>query len=531
MRQDLLSRPLGEIISENPDPVIVKGVVASKILDMRRRPAMLKKIEADAGYFARHFVKTYNEANSKTQSYPNWPFLYDIVFPKFHTPGNRMWEKAQRMLITVAATTYFFWAWLTQKGFTGWMTSRKENKVDDGGGHSTWDSLFGKIRFYYEQLSRENPWVIEHFMGSVQRSDIVFRYMIATNEKQNSGLYGEAPVPTAPTGSGFTKALVDEAAVVPQHHSIHGNLMFACPNGTHYVSYPDGMGNHFAKIRHEKGHFGFEIVEIDFRMRPDYNDAWLRKQEIKLTKDELGRRVLRSYSTSAKGRVWENFSREKNTMAKLKVDVSSIELWFDFGFVDATSVGIMQIGRIESKGEIKPMILGKAWLEVNHTKYAEIARALKVMLKGIGHKGETLRIVCIGDPQVKQRSVSTGTSLHDLYKLEGFNIEAAPAHDIKATMDEIDRWFGESRIIFDSECTAIIKAAENWTWPKDRNGNVIPGSTNPAHSEFSHAGKAFEYGFAYHFMRKVSQNESCTDYDERDESDVLNSIGLRSWHL
>lgn len=502
MSPSLLSRPLSEIVSEHPDPVVIKGIVAGKILDMRRREPRLKKIESDAGYFARHYVKTYDESAGKVNSYPDWPYLYETVFPKFHQPGNRLWEKAQRMLITVAATTYFFWAFLTQKGFTGWMTSRKEGKVDDGGGHSTWDSLFGKMRFYYDQLARENPWVIEHFMGSVPRSDQVFRYMIATNDKQGSSLYGEAPVSTAPTGSGFVKALVDEAAVVPQHHSIHGNLMFACPNGTHYVSYPDGMGNHFATIRHTEKHFNFEIVTLHHNLRPDYNESWLHEQEGKLTKDDLGRRVLISYATSTKGRVWEDFSRERNTVEKLSVDVNDIELWFDFGFVDATSVGIIQVSRSEFKGEIKPIILCKAWLEVNHTKYDKISEALKAILKSIGYTGNTSALRCIGDPQVKQRSPATGRSLHDLYAEQGFNIEAAPSHDIKATLDEINKWFADGRIFFDSEATPIIKAAENWAWPTDRAGNIIPGSTNPKHDEFSHAGKSFEYGFAYHFMKK-----------------------------
>jgi len=526
----LLDKSLREIVAEHPAHVVVKGMLAKREREVRSRDQHLENIAIDSGYFARHFIKTYNESTGLTQSYPDWPFLYNTVFPKFHAPGNRMWEKAQRMLITVAATTYFFWAFLTQNGFTGWMTSRKEDRVDNGGGHSTWDSLFGKMRFYYNNIARENPWVIEHFMGSVMRSDIIFRYMLATNEKQGSALYGEAPVPTAPTGSGFIKALVDEAAVVPQHKSIHGNLMFACPNGTHYVTYPDGMGNHWAKMRHTERHFSFELVEIDFKMRPDYDDKWYSEQKAKLTSDELGRRINRSYATSTHGRVWSEFSRERNTVAKLQVDVNDLQLWFDFGFVDATSVGIIQISRSDFKGEIRPTILCKAWLEVNHTKYFEIAKALRAMLTTMGYTSNTSALRCIGDPQVKQRAVATGISLHDLYKVEGFDIEAAPIHDIKATLDEINKWFSDGRIFFDSEAIPIIKSAENWAWPTDRNGNLIPGSTNPKHDDFSHAGKSFEYGFAYHFMQKIDNaNYVSTLYDDMSESEVLGSIGLRTW--
>jgi phage terminase large subunit-like protein len=59
MRQDLLRKPLGEIISENPDPVIVKGVVASKILDMRRREKLKAKAKDSLIEFARYVDSLY----------------------------------------------------------------------------------------------------------------------------------------------------------------------------------------------------------------------------------------------------------------------------------------------------------------------------------------------------------------------------------------------------------------------------------------------------------------------------------------
>lgn len=59
MRQDLLSKPLGEIISEHPDPVIVKGIVASKILDMRRREKLKEKAADSLIDFARYVDPLY----------------------------------------------------------------------------------------------------------------------------------------------------------------------------------------------------------------------------------------------------------------------------------------------------------------------------------------------------------------------------------------------------------------------------------------------------------------------------------------
>lgn len=374
---EVWGRNPADIIRENPDPLVIAGVYAQMIKDEETQFRMLQASENDAFAFARNFIYTYNEITRCIEIIPDYDYLRETVFPGLHSPGNRLWEKCQRMLVTISATAYFFAEWMTQDGFMAWMTSRKETKVDDGGGHSTWDSLFGKLRFYYEQMARRTPWAIEHFIGSVPRSDNLFKYMNAVNKTRNSVIYGEAPITTAPTGSGFVKALVDEAAVVPQLRSIHGNLMMACPNGTHYVSYPDGDGNHFAKVRNTEGHFSFEIVTLPYYLNPMHDEKWLADQERMLTKEEFGRRVMISYSTSVRGRVWPSFSRTNNTVVNLSFDPNALMCWFDFGFVDATSVGIVQIGKDEFGGEIKPVILVKAWLEVDHTKYKEVAKSLK----------------------------------------------------------------------------------------------------------------------------------------------------------
>lgn len=480
------------------NPVVIAGRDALAAIEIKKQEDALRKAEIDAWFFVSNFVSTYDESCAKVRRFPRWDFLRDIVFPKLHAPGNRLWEKAQRMGLTISVCAYFFWAFMTQRNWSGWMTSRKDEKVDDS--KHTWDSLFGKIRFYYDNMLREYPWVVEHFMGSAVQSDRVFSHMRAENAARGSYIYGEAPVENAPTGGGYVKAFVDETALVPQMYRIHGNLMFACPNGTHYVSYPDGMNNHFAVVRHTSGHFGFEIVTIPYHFRPEHDPAWLEAQRRSLTEDDFGRRVMISYSTSVRGRVWPRFSRDRNTINSLRIDPYSLMLWFDFGFVDATSVGIVQVTATDFGGEVKSMVLVKDWLEVNFTAYDKVARMLRDKLATYGIT-DTTRLRCIGDPQVKQRSVATGKSIHDQYSDVGFVIEAAPQHDTKATLDEIDKWMSEGRVVIDSDCILFIETCENWKWPSDARGNIISSATQPEHSRYSHAGKAFEYGFAALFMR------------------------------
>jgi len=466
---------------------------------------LIKNATQDTFFFATHFVKTYNEKSSRTEPYPDYPFLRDKVFPNINMKGNCLWLKSQRMIVTISFCVDYFWSWLTIPEWSGWFTSRKQDNVDDGGSASTWKSLMGKIRFFYNNTARDNPWLIEHFLGSVPEAGKLFKYMTLVNPRNGAVIIGEAPMPDSPTGEGYTKALVDEAARVPRLYNIHGNLMMSCPNGTHYVSYPNGRANKYADIVHTPDHFGFKIIDIAWTDHPDQDRAWYEEQRKKMTAQEIGMRLDRSFVESTIGKVWKRFSRDRNLKFGLSFDIGRLELCFDFGAVDATSVGFLNKTFIEIDGKMQPAIVVKDWLEIENTNYLEVCEGIRGILAKYNFTGDTKSIRCIGDPQVNAKMVDTGITLRQRYASQGFNIEAAPAHESKAVLDEIDKWFGEARIFVDDNATDFVDSAENWTWPIDSRGNPVMGATQPAHSQFSHAGKSFEYWFTQFILKETSK--------------------------
>jgi hypothetical protein len=536
---NLLDMPMREVVARHPDPVVIKGMIAQHELDMRKRDDDLKRIEQDPFFFATNFIYTKNEDTLEVGKYPAFPFLQNVVFPEMETTGYKLWEKTQRMLITISFCVFYLYKWLMPGLFLGWMTSRNENKVDDGGSSSTWESLFGKIRFMYDELHARSPWVIEHFIGSVPNSSRLFSYMRLENPRTKSTISGEAPVPNTPSGGGYGMALVDEAALTPNMHVIHGNVIMASKS-VHYVSYPNGMNNTFYKIKETKGHFGFKIVRIHWSMHPNRDQNWRDAEARKLTKSEAARRLDIDYSESTEARVFPNFIREKHVVENLEVDINLCETWWDFGSVDATAPVFVQINTEEIGGKMVEVLRFKKCVELWNTNYDEVSKACHSYLMEMDYAGgsektyeemsdaekaawhkKTLRIQGVGDPQVRTREVSTGIRLQDRYKSRGFNIEPAPYHDTKATLETIDVWIKEGRVFVDSEADEIINAFERWEWPKNPDQTRKPNVTQPEHSKVSHTGKAIEYGFAKHFMQKHEVKETMTLMPARSVDEVL----------
>ena len=93
-------------------------------------------------------------------------------------------------------------------------------------------------------------------------------------------------------------------------------------------------------------------------------------------------------------------------------------------------------------------------------------------------------------------------------------IEICDSHNTIVVLDKIDDAFDKRNIEIDENCEAIIESCRYWEWPKDRQGNPKPGVTQPAHDQFSHAGKALEYGF---FMTMIEEFDakSITDYSKK----------------
>jgi hypothetical protein len=352
--------------------------------------------------------------------------------------------------------------------------------------------------------------MVEAQLGRRYHSSELINYMAATNPKSGNVIVGHAPTMSCGTGEGYTIALVDETASVYNMNAIHTNLTQSCRDNKNYVSFPLGRNNKFAHIHFKRNHFGFEQVEIDWSMNPRYTQEWYDRQVTKMTDFEIAQRLNRSFEESAVGKVFDKFDYTRNVQEVAYLPEFPICHFWDYGFADATSVVFTQLDRVNNVLRIFD------GFENNFSDYVENAASFKAIVI----RTKTLDTVSMmqgyGDPAGKARSQDMGVSLTDRYLNEfGISIISCDTHETKATIDEINKWFGELRIIIDPKCEALIDCMRYWEWPKDTQGNPKAGATQPRHDKYSHAGKALEYGFT---MLCMGGSPNMTSYLEEEDS-------------
>ena len=481
----------------------------------------------DAHYFITNYVYTFDELDQSTEKlYPDYPYLRDKVIPRILQHGNVYWPKSQRILITITFCAVDLWLWLFQPGEIIYWTSKNDRATDNGGENSNWNSVSGKIRFMYDRLP---DWLKEICFGQALHSKFMWKKGSISNPENGNIIMFEAPTASAGVGIGVTRARVDEAANVDNMETIHVNLSQSCRNDRHYISYPQGRGNFFAKLHFTEGHFDFEQVEVHYSENPNYDAAWRALQEKRLTAFFIAQRLDISFEDSAEGRVWEKFTK-KNIGTYLYEEGLQVYLFWDFGWSDYTSVGFAC--RIS---ETKIRIFD--WLQVNHKGYRQISKKLREKLALIGFtyivtgqdsegfdtfKLRAGNIQSFGDPSAKARR-ETGATLQEKYEEQGFPIVMCDSHNSIVVLDKIDDAFERENIEVDETCEPIIDAGRYWEWPKDRQGVPKPGATQPAHSQFSHAGKALEYGFVMTLM-DAGVEGSIQEYEKQSEQVRRTSI-------
>lgn len=464
----------------------------------------------DAHYFITNYVYTFDEVDNSTDKlYPDFPYLRDRVIPRILQHGNVYWPKSQRMLITITFCAVDLWLWLFHPGEIIYWTSKNERAVDNGGENSNWNSVAGKIRFMYDRLP---AWLKKQCFGKAIHSKFMWKKGTVKNPANENIIMFEAPTASAAAGLGVTRARVDEAANVENLETIHVNLSQSCRNDRHYISYPQGRGNFFAELHFTEGHFDFKKMEILYSENPNYDSEWLKHQQKRLTSFYIAQRIFISFEDSAEGRVWEKFTQDNIGEYRYEPGLP-VYLFWDFGWSDYTSVGFAC--RIS---ETKIRIFD--WMQVNHKGYREIARELRKKLASIDfaftqtgfdsegfetYKQKTGNLQSFGDPSAKARRESSFNTLQEKYEEQGFPIEMCDSHNSIVVLDKIDDAFERENIEVDEQCEPIIDAGRYWEWPKDRHGVPKPGATQPAHTQFSHAGKALEYGFVMTLMDAGSE--------------------------
>lgn len=200
----------------------------------------------DPLYFLTHYCRTINEHQEgeadkrhpqQTELIPDWPHIRALVSALW-PPRDVVIEKSRRMFaswVAMAAVLHD----LTFESWSDMIISQQEKSVDDGGQLSSWQSLFGKIRFLHDHLP---PWL---------QSPLQIKSCRIVNTATGAAVIGYAAGTNPGRGGGFRRAICDEFAHVEHSEQVLTAVGPACPNGKVLISTPHGTACAFHRIRCE----------------------------------------------------------------------------------------------------------------------------------------------------------------------------------------------------------------------------------------------------------------------------------------
>lgn len=470
-------------------------------------------------------------------------FINDHLYPAYRNNESLLDEKTRQMGMSWLYCAFALWGILFDRNFTGFMLSKKEKLVDDGGDHSTKDSLFGKIRYMYDSLSDEFKRYYKQVCRSLEVKEILtFKSLRILNEITGAYMVGSSANIDAGRGGTYKFAMWDETASTPKSEVIFQAFKLAgrckCYNST-----VRGRGNVFARLRWDETK-PVEVVTLHWSQHPRRVEGLKRNEENKLTSDwyeneckgltktQIGQELDIDYETSVEGRIYGSFDRKVHFQEFEWIEDwrdKSIIAW-DLGISDEMFGVVLQadgqggfVAVDEICGEDKDvrfyidLLCGvepaefKFMTPINKRPYQEFLirsrdRRYKFLLNVAG-------------PDVLQRSVTSKRSVMKQFTKAGqlaydpitgkivnrryvdLRMQALTGFRILDRITEVKKLINplHNRVVISStRCPKLWERLVNYKWNKDAEGQ---NREVPDHNWASHGSDAFGYGILY-FIRK-----------------------------
>lgn len=417
-----------------------------------------------AAYFITRFCLTADDTGT-THAIPNWGFTLRYI-RALEAGDNLVVEKSRQMMATWIACSFFVWKLLFVRGSAGFMASRKEALVDDGGENSTRESLLGRVRYIYDRLP---DWA--KAMGPVQ-----FSHLRVTAKWNESYIRGESSNPNLGRGGTFTHGLLDEAAFMPQSETVFAAISDACKRGLILQSTPNGRANAFARLVHSKDS-GFRRIRLHWTDHPERwnrrefdtdgkpTSAVYREMKAKMSPDQLAREWDINYAASVSGLVYPEFNYDRHFRSDLGYDPDlALHVGMDFGIGAPTAAVVFQIhGR-----EVHVL----ADYEMPNAPAETNARNIWHVIRGLGFQGDRDEVICHGDPAGNAREIATGSSVIREYRAAGFTQFTTPRVKLRDGIRLLKNKFHRNEIYFSLDCMKVAERIGDYKYPTDDLGNV-----------------------------------------------------------
>lgn len=373
---------------------------------------MKKRAQEDPVYFFDTFLYTFDPKREpfhlrfKTFDFQR-RLIRDII--KAILEGDDLFiEKCREMGATYTVLGVLIWLWLWQPAFNALIGSRKEDYVDNRRGGLTGnkeESLFGKLDYMISRLPA-------FIMPEGFKQERHFNYMSLANPENGNVISGESSNPNFSRGSRRTVILLDEFAFWENDGSVWGAT--ADTTNCRIILTTAGIKPSKAKrLRFGKDGEKIKIITLPYNLDPRKDKKWLDEQRNRRSTEDFNREIMINWELSITGRVYPEIENAAYGDYPLLVNSPAYFSW-DFG-LDGVSFGFWQRNMANGKwrlvdsyhNEDKPIqfylpFFG-APMDSKFTYTDDDLKAIEIFKqypKGIH----------FGDPDVKKRSLLTGTS-------------------------------------------------------------------------------------------------------------------------
>jgi hypothetical protein len=494
---------------------------------------------------------------------PYYPHLRRF-FHAVQLPCNVVDDKSRQMFMTWAWCVVFLWDIAFHARWENLVISRRAREVDDGGAHSSANSLLGKVRHLWLSLPPYLQTPLTFVTGTVH------------DEESGSVIHGETGTAKAGRGSTMRRVLVDEAAYIERSEGVFKSVRQVAKTGTILQSTPNGKGNAFYRVGHARDntflkfhfhwsehpekarglyctcgwvstadglppHVQFETHDCTNRRQavpspPERRSPWYDRECRDMTPEQVATDLDISYEQSVRGRVFDFFDqmrhvrdhqyleeaagtrlgerleaeradayRRRYLRAALVKNRQCVVGW-DFGVADPTSLVLGQV--------IDEARMHVHWLddfEANNKGWPFFYDFVFGLWDPIVKECTGLDLAHYGDPAGKGRASDLTSWVTNLRSKEPpIVLTTSPV------VGTVLEWLDFIRLLqlrgafsVSSYAAATIDSIQQYRFPTDPDtGELIPGKQLPVHDEFSHRMSALRYVYMFRWPHRLHDVEA-----------------------
>lgn len=392
---------------------------------------MKKKAQDDPIYFFDTFLFTFDpRVKPYHLRFKTFPFQRRMIRSLLEAINNGediFIEKSRDMGATYVTLGVFIWLWLWRPGTVLWLGSRKEDYVDNRRGGMTGnkeESLFGKLDYMVSRLP-------EFILPEGFRPDKHFNYMTLGNPENGNSIGGESSNDNFARGARKTAVLFDEFAFWENGSTAWGSASDSTPCRI-ILTTPGNKPSKAKRLRFGKDGEKIKIISLLYTLDPRKDKAWLDSERERRSVEDFNREIMLNWELSMTGRVYPEIDNAVYGEFPLLLSSSMLFSW-DFG-LDGVSIGAWQRNTTNARWRI---------VDSYHNEQKPIQFYMPLFggaidskfdytdddLKAIESFKQYPKGIHFGDPDVKKRSLLTGTSTRQELEKVGVYVQCIDKND------------------------------------------------------------------------------------------------------